>query len=78
LEREVAEKNKRLKQKQLLKDGLNEQIIHKVIPNKGALPNGGMSEEERRLNQANIQKLYNQFSQEYGADPELSYIINQF
>ena len=61
LEREEAEKNKRLRQKQLLKDGLQEQINNKVMPNKGALPHGGMSEEERRLNQANIQKLFNQF-----------------
>lgn len=48
LEREEAEKNKRLRQKQLLKDGLQEQINHKILPNKGVLPHGGMSEEERR------------------------------
>ena len=67
---------KRLKQKQLLKDGLNQQIINKVMPMKGHLPGGGMSEEERRQNAQKMQALYNQFSQEYGDDPELNRIIN--
>ena len=67
---------KRLKQKQLLKDGLNQQIINKVMPMKGHLPGGGMSEEERRQNKHKMQSLYNQFSQEYGDDPELNKIIN--
>ena len=63
----MAEKSKRLQQKQLLKDGLQKQINNKIIPSKGHIH--GMSEEERRINHNRMQKLYNEFSQEYGEDP---------